>query len=94
MDGLAIARQLEDARELAEKQGWSVVEPLYVDQSKSATYATKTREQYDDMVRDYKAGVFSAIVCYDLDRFTRQPRELEDWIDAADPWSAPEVGHR
>lgn len=36
------------------------------------------------MVADYKAGVFDAIICYDLDRLTRQPRQLEDWIDAAE----------
>ncbi len=35
------------------------------------------------MVADYHAGRFSAIVCWDLDRLTRQPRQLEDWIDAA-----------
>lgn len=82
MDGLAIERQREDCERLAAREGWAVVE-TYVDQSKSATDATKLREQYDRMVTDYKAGAFSAIVCYDLDRLTRQPRQLEDWVDAA-----------
>lgn len=82
-DGLAIDRQLEDCRELARREGWTLIEPPYVDQSKTATYANKVRERYDDMVRDYLAGAFTALVIYDLDRFTRQPRELEDWIDAA-----------
>lgn len=36
------------------------------------------------MVADYKAGRFTAIICYDLGRLTRQPRQLEDWIDAAE----------
>ena len=36
------------------------------------------------MVTDYEADRFSAIICYDLDRLTRQPRELEDWIDRAE----------
>jgi len=36
------------------------------------------------MVRDYDAGLFDAIICYDLDRLTRQPRQLEDWIDRAE----------
>lgn len=35
------------------------------------------------MVADYEAGKFTASICWDLDRLTRQPRELEDWIDAA-----------
>lgn len=33
MDGLAIDRQREDCVRLAEREGWEVVEPHYVDQS-------------------------------------------------------------
>lgn len=33
---------------------------------------------------DWKRGRFDALVCWDLDRLTRQPRQLEDWIDAAE----------
>lgn len=35
-------------------------------------------------MQEYEAGLLDAIVCYDLDRLTRQPRELEDWIDRAE----------
>lgn len=83
MDGLAIERQREQCERLAQFRGWDVVE-TYVDQSKSATDRTKVRPAYDRMVADYLAGHFGAIVCYDLDRLTRQPRQLEDWIDAAE----------
>lgn len=83
MDGLAIERQREQCEALATYRQWEVVQ-TYVDQSKSATDRTKVRPAYDRMVSDYKAGAFTAIVCYDLDRLTRQPRQLEDWIDAAE----------
>lgn len=83
MDGLAIDRQRERCEELARYRRWDVVE-TYVDQSKSATDRTKNRPDYDRMVADYQAGMFDAIICYDLDRLTRQPRQLEDWIDAAE----------
>lgn len=83
MDGLAIDRQREQCEELAAYRQWDVVE-TYIDQSKSATDRTKVRPAYDKMVADYKAGAFDAIICYDLDRLTRQPRQLEDWIDAAE----------
>jgi site-specific DNA recombinase len=33
---------------------------------------------------DYQAGRFDALITWDLDRLTRQPRQLEDWIDAAE----------
>ncbi|RAV34770.1 recombinase family protein [Corynebacterium heidelbergense] len=83
MDGLAIDRQREQCEALAAYRQWEVVE-TYVDQSKSATDRTKVRPAYDQMVADYKAGAFDAIICYDLDRLTRQPRQLEDWIDASE----------
>lgn len=83
MDGLAIERQRDDCENLAGFRRWEVVE-TYVDQSKSATERTAIRPDYDRMVADYLLGRFDAIVCYDLDRLTRQPRQLEDWIDAAE----------
>lgn len=36
------------------------------------------------MVADFRAGRWDALVCWDLDRLTRQPRQLEDWIDLAE----------
>lgn len=82
-DGLALDRQREDCENLARYRRWDVVK-VYVDQSKSATDKTSVRPDYEQMVSDYKAGAFAAIICYDLDRLTRQPRQLEDWIDAAE----------
>ncbi|GAA0037080.1 recombinase family protein [Brevibacterium metallidurans] len=83
MDGLAIERQREDCENLARFRRWEIVE-TYVDQSKSATDRSAIRPDYDRMVADYLVGRFDAIICYDLDRLTRQPRQLEDWIDAAE----------
>lgn len=83
MDGLAIDQQREDCENLAKYQHWDVVE-TYVDQSISVSDRTKKRPAYERMIADYEAGLLDAIVCYDLDRLTRQPRELEDWIDRAE----------
>lgn len=83
IDGLAIDRQREQREALAQYRRWEVVE-TYVDQSKSATDRTKSRPDCDRMVADYNAGRFTAIICYDLDRLTRQPRQFKDWIDAAE----------
>lgn len=83
MDGLAIDRQRSDCLKIAADRGWAIVGE-YVDQSKSATDKTKRRPDYDRMVTDFHAGKFAAIICWDLDRLTRQPRQLEDWIDAAE----------
>jgi len=82
-DQLAVQRQREDCLKMCDARGWKVAE-VYTDNSISATDARKVRPDYDRMVDDYKRGTFSALVCWDLDRLTRQPRQLEDWIDAAE----------
>ncbi|WP_068060327.1 recombinase family protein [Nocardia xishanensis] len=82
-EGLAVERQREDCEVIAKSRGWTVVE-TYTDNSISAFNKAKTRPAYDQMVEDYKAGRFNALITWDLDRLTRQPRQLEDWIDAAE----------
>lgn len=81
-NGLAIERQREICERIAAERGWVIV-GVYVD-NVSAFRRDAKRPDYDRMVAAYKAGVFDALVCYDLDRLTRQPRQLEDWIDAAE----------
>lgn len=82
-EGLAVERQREDCERIVRERDWSIVE-TYVDNSISATDKSKARPAYDRTVADYKANRFDALVCWDLDRLTRQPRQLEDWIDAAE----------
>lgn len=82
-DELAVKRQRQDCQRIAKDRGWTVVGE-YVDNSVSAYDRNKRRPDYDRMVADYRAGLFDAVVCYDLDRLTRQPRQLEDWIECAE----------
>lgn len=81
-EGLAISRQREDCQQIAAIRGWQVVAE-YIDNSIGAYSKTRIRPGYDAMVQAHKNGEFDAMVCWDLDRLTRQPRQLEDWIDAA-----------
>ena len=57
---------------------------VYPDNSIRASDAKKHRPRYADLQRDYAEGLFDALVVWDLDRLTRQPRQLEDWIEAAE----------
>lgn len=82
-EGLAVERQREDCEKIARDRGWEVVD-VYTDNSVSAYSKVKQRPTYDRMVADFKAGHFNALITWDLDRLTRQPRQLEDWIDAAE----------
>jgi len=79
--GLAVERQRDACLRLARERGWTVTGE-YSDTGASA--AAVTRPGYDAMTADYAAGRFDAIVVWHLDRLTRQPRQLGDWIDAAE----------
>jgi len=79
-DGKGVQRQLEDCRRTILSNGWPLgVE--YVDNDISA-YSGKHRPEYERMLADIEGGDVDAIVCYNLDRLTRQPKEFERFNDA------------
>lgn len=82
-EGLGVQRQQEDAEAIIAARGWELA-GVYPDNSISASDARKHRPGYAELQRDYAEGLFDALVVWDLDRLTRQPRQLEDWIDAAE----------
>jgi len=82
-DGLAVERQRETCMALLDAKGWTLYD-VYVDKSKSAYAKNVVRSDYNRLVEDAQFGKFRKLICYDLDRLTRQPRQLEDWIDLAE----------
>lgn len=80
-EALAVTRQLEDCRALAERLGWEVVGE-HVDNDTSAT--TGRRPQYEAMLERLRAGQAGGIVAYAPDRLARRPRDLEDVLDLAE----------
>jgi DNA invertase Pin-like site-specific DNA recombinase len=81
-EGLGVKRQEQLCRELADARGWPVGE-VYIDNDRSA-YGRKPRPGYVRMLADIEAGARDAVICVDLDRLTRRPAELEEFIDLAD----------
>ncbi len=79
---LGVARQLKDCLALAERKGWPVGE-TFIDNDVSAT-SGKPRPQYVRMMTALAEGRLDALVCWDVDRLTRTPRELEDVVDLAE----------
>ncbi|MDN5687277.1 MAG: recombinase family protein [Brachybacterium sp.] len=79
-DELGVQRQLDEARSIAEARGWMVVAE-YIDNSKSAFAKNVRRPKYEEMVAAAKSGEIDGVIVWDLDRLTRQPRQLEDWCD-------------
>ncbi len=84
-EGLGVARQEEDCRALVKREGWTLVEPPYVDNDISASsLSKKPRPQYDAMLAAVRAGTIDVIVAYSNSRLTRRMRELLDLIELHD----------
>lgn len=78
-----VTRQRKDTDRIAADLGWTVVERI-VDNDRSASkYARRKREGWARLVHLIESGEVDALVAYNLDRLTRQPKELERLIDAA-----------
>ena len=82
-EGLAVDRQRDDCLRIVSEREWDLYDE-YVDHSISASDRKTVRPAYNRLLVDARAGRFEHVVCYDLDRLTRQPRQLEDWIDIAE----------
>ncbi|MGY4650478.1 recombinase family protein [Mycobacterium sp. URHB0021] len=80
---LGVQRQEQACRAIADARGWTV-SAVYTDNSISAFSKTARRPDYERMMADLAAKKFGALVVWDLDRLTRQPRQLEDLIDLAE----------
>ena len=74
-DGLAVERQLKDARALAAGHGWEVVGE-FSDNSVSASSGVR-RPGWEQVLAALKDGTADALVGYAPDRFIRRPKDLE-----------------
>jgi site-specific DNA recombinase len=80
---LGVERQVPPCRALCERNGWTVVEPVYEDNDLSA-FSGKRRPGYEQLLADTKAGRINVIVTWHADRLTRQPIENEGLIELAE----------
>lgn len=85
-DGLGVARQEKDCRQLAKRRGWDVA-AVFVDNDVSA-YSGKARPEYGRLVEAIKNREVDVVVAWHGDRLHRHPRELEDFIDVLDATGA------
>jgi site-specific DNA recombinase len=84
LKGLGVGRQHTDTRAIADREGCTVVAEL-VDNNRSASKrARKAREQFAEMMTMVERGEVDVIITWKLDRFSRDPYELELLIRAAE----------
>jgi site-specific DNA recombinase len=79
-----VERQEPPCRQLCITKGWEV-HGIYCDNDLSA-FSGRRRPQYERLLADARDGIIGAIVAWDADRLTRQPKENEDLIDLAEKY--------
>lgn len=80
-EGTAVSRQLTECRELAERNGWEVVE-VYQDNDRSAT-SGKPRPEWSRLLADLSAGRHDVLIAWHTDRLYRRLRDLVDLVEIA-----------
>ena len=75
--------QVQVCRAALEDRGLPVGEIL-VDDGRSAWNPNVVREDWDKLMARLESGAAAGVVVFDLERFTRQPKEGERLIDAAE----------
>lgn len=81
---MALDRQETECRQRAARDGVEVsADRVYADLSISAADAKKNRPAYNRLLKDVKAGVIGRVYVWDLDRLTRQPGQLDQWVKLA-----------
>lgn len=76
--------QRADLERVCEQRGWQVVKVYEVEES---AFGQKPREQFQAMLEDARRGLFDILVCWSLDRFSREGEwsvsrimaNLQDW---------------
>lgn len=82
---MALDRQEKECRQRAARDEVEVpADRVYSDLSISAADARKTRPAYDRLLSDVRAGLIDRVYVWDLDRLTRQPKQLGDWVEFAE----------
>lgn len=79
---MGVKRQVADCRKLAASLGWTVADE-YVDNDVSA-FSGKRRPEYERMLADLRDGLRDAVIVYHVDRLTRRPVELEQFVATVD----------
>jgi DNA invertase Pin-like site-specific DNA recombinase len=81
-EGKGVARQVKDCTTLLGLRDWlGTDEHTYIDNDVSAYRRGVVRPEWERMMKDLEEGRIGGVVVYDLDRFARQPKDLERAIE-------------
>ncbi|BEL07877.1 recombinase family protein [Actinoplanes sichuanensis] len=77
---IGIDRYRAMCRAITDRHGWTSVTE-YVDNDVSASKPRGPKSDYARLLADVRAGRITVVIAHDIDRLTRIPREVEDWIE-------------
>lgn len=80
-EGAGVERQRIDTDKIAKREGWAVAERIVDNDRGASRYSKRKREGWSRLLELLDQGAVDAVIAYDLDRLTRQPKELERLID-------------
>lgn len=80
-EGAGVARQRTDCERICKQRGWKVAHIVDDNDESASRYRRGVRKKWVEVLELLDNGGADALVAYDLDRITRQPRDLEDLID-------------
>jgi site-specific DNA recombinase len=96
-DAAGVARQEQDARALAARLGWQIDEHALIPENDASAFKRRkvtlpngrtelrvVRDGFRHMLDLIVTGQVDGLIAYDLDRIARDPRDLEDLIDAVE----------
>lgn len=85
-----VLKQKDQVIELAGRHGYSPDQIIwYEDNNLSAFSRAVKRKDFERLLRDLPKGHLDGILYYDIDRYTRQPRDLERTIDIYETTNNP-----
>lgn len=82
LEGLGVARQLEDCLALADRLDWTVVARF--DDNDISAFNGKHRPGFEALLDAMKDGKLDALICWHTDRLYRSMKDLERLIEIAD----------
>jgi DNA invertase Pin-like site-specific DNA recombinase len=84
--------QEQDCRKLAERLGWIVYRVFVDNDIRASKHSNKPRPAYLEMLQAMRDGVVQAVLCWDVYRLVRQPKELEEFRDIAEAAGITRLG--
>lgn len=81
-DEAGVQRQQSDALDLAQREAITITDDLVIIDNDITAKGTRTRPGFERLLSAAESGLVRVIICYKIDRLTRNPRDTGRLLDA------------